>query len=820
MSMENYRTIFRLSLSVFVAAIVVACGSIAPAPPPAEPEPTTETSQSRPAPATVGDQSAVGGASRAGGEVSGGRTVDEITIQGTEIRQDNGDSSCASCTPAAPSPQPEGQVGTGSVGRHGGKLAKDDDRVLASAQRMLLEDKENTEQEQVRLGVLTASNIPASGKTGQDAAIYSAPDEELWIIAAATGTAGEASTSVEDDAPGTGAMVARLMDPSTEPAAAPTEIPLPLEHSEVRAEIAGYISTVDVTQQFHNPFSQKIEAVYFFPLPEKAAVNEFVMTIGERKIRGILREREEAEKIYAEARAQGYRASLMTQHRPNVFSQKVANIEPGNRIDVNVKYFHTLSYRDGWYEFVFPTVVGPRYNPPGHADPIHAWSTDSPAKQPASGSAIRYLRPEQRSGHDINISVDIDAGVNIAQMHASHEIVKTATGPTSTRVTLASQSTIPNKDFVLAFQVAGERIASQMLTYKNPDTGEGYFTLMVYPPAELRGLQRQSMEMVFVIDCSGSMSGKPLSQAKAAILSGLDHLEPGDTFQVIRFSDQASQFGNRPVAANANNLAAAKKYVRRLGANGGTQMIRGLRQALDFAHDPSRFRVVTFLTDGYIGNDREILGEVRKRVGDARIFSFGVGSSVNRFLLERMASEGRGAAAFLGLQDSATDIMDLYFERISHPAMTHLQMDWKGMQVSETYPARLPDLFVGRPAVITGKYTGEAGSVGIHGRAGQQELSLQVESKAQASGSHQAIPMVWARRKIADLADRQNLSENPAELAQVIRETALRYQLMSHYTSFIAVDSTYQTAGNHGTTVHQALPVPEGVRYDTTVGSP
>ena len=832
MSLEKYRTLFRITLTLLVAAVVVACGS-AMQTQTRDPEPSTETRRSevgkrQPAPApTAGEDQAASGAGEGSSAADGG--LQETTVTGAVIARDEREEPCSTCARIVASSQPPPAepatvAGQSSVGRHGGEFDKENAAFAAgtagAGNEALLRSQVNLLADFSQ--ATPASNTPAGAQTERHPTFRAAPDEELWIIATAPATApaGEASPSAEDDSPGTGAMVARLMEPSTDPSVAPTEIPLPLEHSEVRADIAGYISTVDVTQQFHNPFGEKIEAVYFFPLPEKSAVNEFVMTIGERKIRGILREREEAQRIYAEARSQGYRASLMTQHRPNVFEQKVANIEPGNRIDVNVRYFHTLTYRDGWYEFVFPTVVGPRYNPPGHKDPLHAWSTDAPEKQPAYGSAIRYLRPDQRSGHDISISVDIDPGVSIAQMDASHEIVKTKTGPTSTRVTLASQSTIPNKDFVLAFQVAGERIASQMLTYKDPDSGEGYFTLMVYPPAELRGLQRQSMEMVFVVDCSGSMSGKPLDQAKAAILSGLNHLEPGDTFQVVRFSDRASQFGTKPVAANANNVAAAKEHVRGLSANGGTQMIRGLRNALDFPHDPSRFRVVTFLTDGYIGNDREIIGEVRKRLGDSRIFSFGVGSSVNRLLLERMASEGRGAAAFLGLDDSAKDIMDLYFERISHPAMTHLQLDLRGMQVSETYPSQLPDLFVGRPAVVTGRFKGEAREIGIVGRAGQQELAITLSPQTEASQSHQAIPMVWARRKIADLTDQQNLDPHSAELAQTIRETALEYQLMSHYTSFVAVDASYQTAGAHGTTVHQALPVPEGTRYDTTVGSP
>ena len=334
----------------------------------------------------------------------------------------------------------------------------------------------------------------------------SAVEEELWIIARPTAVE---DLDNEDVSPGSGAMVAHF--PADEEAVTPREIPLPLKRTAVEAVIDGYISSVDVTQQFHNPFSEKIEAVYLFPLPEKSAVSEFVMTIGERRIRGILREKQEAEAIYAEARSQGLQASLLVQHRPNIFEQKVANIEPGKAIDVNVRYFHTLAYNDGWYSFVFPTVVGPRYNPPGSADPI------VPVPRGTHGepeTSIQYLRPDERSAHDLSINVRINAGVDIEAVRSTHEIKTLDDSAESKFIELANRSTIPNRDFVLDFQVAGDMIKSNLVTWTNPDTQQGYFTLMMYPPAEIESLERRPMEMVFVLDASGSMSGTPIEQAK------------------------------------------------------------------------------------------------------------------------------------------------------------------------------------------------------------------------------------------------------------------------------------------------------------------
>lgn len=638
-----------------------------------------------------------------------------------------------------------------------------------------------------------------AARTARDASVLSriSPGEELWIISQPPAEAG-AKPAVAEDALGSGVMIARVSPTGVGedidlPAPPTREIPLPLKHTDVDAHVQGYVGTVDVTQQFENPYDEKIEAVYMFPLPEKAAVSEFVMTIGDRHIRGILREKHEAEQVYRQARAQGYQASLLTQHRPNVFEQKVANIEPGREIDVAIRYYETLAYRDGWYSFVFPTVVGPRYNPPGAADPVLAVPQSDHA--PIPGTAVRYLTPGTRSAHDLSIAVELDPGVAIEEVESSHEITQTRLAGGSVRVALADGAALPNRDFRLDFRVAGDTIKSNLLTYVDAESGQGYFTLMMYPPAGLERLERQPLELVFVLDCSGSMSGAPIEQAKAAVLAALDRLEPGDTFQIIRFSESASQFGPEPVPATAENIRAARAYVGRLAGAGGTRMIEGIRAALDFPHDDARLRFVTFLTDGFIGNEAEILGALDARLGASRIFSFGVGSAPNRYLLERMAAMGRGAVAYLSLRDSGRVVMDAFFDRIAHPAMIDVAVDWGGMRVADVYPRRLPDLFVGRPVVVTGRFKGKPQALRLTGRAGPQpiEVDLAVEPGAP---DYAFLPNLWARLRIADLNDRLVAEPDSAGLlAQQIRETALAYQLMSAYTSFVAVDASRVTGG-------------------------
>jgi Ca-activated chloride channel family protein len=340
----------------------------------------------------------------------------------------------------------------------------------------------------------------------------------------------------------------------------------------------------------------------------------------------------------------------------------------------------------------------------------------------------------------------------------------------------------------------------------------------VYPPAAPTTLRRQRVEMVFVVDTSGSMTGEPLWQARAAINAALDRLERGDTFQILNFSSSVQQFASRPLAATSDNIERARDYVRRLGADGGTEMLSGIRAALGFPRDAERTRYVTFLTDGYIGNEAEILGEVQRTIGATRIFSFGVGNSVNRYLLDGLATEGRGAAAYLGLQDSASAVMEYYFDRISRPALTDVAVDWGALAATDVYPARLPDLVAGRPIIVTGKFTGRPGDIRVRGRLGSEPVSLDV---GVAGDSQQpALRSLWARLRIEDLARRQNWAGDASgEFARAIRATALEHGLMSAYTSFVAVDASERTAGERGTTVHQGVPVPDGVRYETTVNA-
>ena len=641
-------------------------------------------------------------------------------------------------------------------------------------------------------------------------------EEELWVIAKPDGPPAAAEIAGQP-MPGSGTLVA--MPPGGSGGAGGQQlVPVPLKHTDVKAGIAGHVATVDVKQQFHNPYDGKIEAVYVFPLPANAAVNEFVMTVGQRKIRGIVREREEARRIYEQARGAGHVASLLAQERPNVFTQKVANIEPGKAIDIDVRYFHTLGYSDGWYEFVFPMVVGPRFNPPGATAGVGSVGHGHPGAsgQPAE---VQYLRPEERSGHDVALVVNLNAGVEVEQIDSrNHKVHVERSGKARATVALDKSDSLPNRDFVLRYKVAGDRTKSGLIAQKD-EKGQGYFTLMLVPPENLGSLPPRPLEMVFTLDVSGSMNGAPLNQSKAAMRYALTHMGPQDTFQIVQFAGHAVRMAPHPVPATPQNVRAALAYMEQTQAGGGTMMLDGIRASLELPHDESRLRFVSFLTDGYIGDEAQVLNAVRASLGPARVFSFGVGSAPNRYLLDALAKHGRGAVAYLGLNDDGSEVMARFYDRIRRPALTDIEIDWGGMQVSEVFPRQVPDLLVGRPVVLTGKFSGDTrpGKIRIRGRVGDEVQVVELPVRLDADNvERKALPAVWARMKIADLADEAALAGGPDVAAQV-RQVALEYGLMSSFTSFVAVDSATRTAGTFGTTVGVPVPVPAGVRYDTAV---
>lgn len=605
----------------------------------------------------------------------------------------------------------------------------------------------------------------------------------------------------------------------------------PLKHTAVRVEITGFLSRVTVTQEFENTFKEKIEAVYTFPLPPAAAVDDMTMLVGDRTVRGRIMRREQARGVYEAARAGGQVASLLDQERPNVFTQSVANIMPGEKVIVTISYVERLKYEDGLYEFSFPMVVGPRYIP-GTATETQSGGVggdrvaDTNRVPDASHITPPVAAPGARAGHDISLEVTLDAGVPLGNLKSTtHEVDIEKIGVTGARVRLKNRAEIPNKDFVLRYTTAGRKIEDAILTHRASEDGRGgYFTLILQPPERVAVEDVTPKELIFVLDTSGSMEGFPIEKAKEAMKYALDGLYPQDTFNLITFAGDTHILFSRPVPATRENLARAQKFLAAREGSGGTEMMKAIRAALDPSDAQSHIRIVCFMTDGYVGDDMEIIGEVRKHQ-NARVFSFGIGSSVNRFLLDKMAEDGRGEVEYVSLNDDGSAAAKRFHERIRNPLLTDISIDWAGLPVADVYPKRIPDLFSAKPVILTGRYTGGGKGVvrlrgRISGNAFEREIFIELPESELA---HDVLATLWARTRIDDLmsedmAALQRGHQTRPDLTETITQLGIEYRLMTQFTSFVAVEEMTVTDGGQPRRIEVPVEMPEGVNLNAALG--
>lgn len=597
---------------------------------------------------------------------------------------------------------------------------------------------------------------------------------------------------------------------------------LPLKHTSVRAEISGFVAKVNVTQIFTNPSKNPIEAVYVFPLPENSAVNKMLLKVGKRVIKGKIKKREEAKQIYEDAKAQGKTAALLDQERPNIFTQSVANIPPGKKILVTLTYIQDMSYDNSVYKFVFPMVVGPRFIP-GNAKGRTGtgWADDTDRVTDASRITPPVLRPNERSGHDIAITVKLDAGIKLKNIHSpSHKITVSKQDSSKAEIALDTADSIPNKDFILTYKPAGDAVQAAVLAHK---TGkDGYLTLMIQPKAKLPLSGITPKELVIAIDVSGSMGGFPLDTAKRTALKCLDGMNPNDTFQIMTFASGNKLHFASPLKNTSENISRAKSVINTLRGGGGTRMLEAIQKALEFPKDSERLRIVLFMTDGLIGNEREILALLRRN--DSRVFPLGVGSSPNRYLLEEMAVLGRGTVQYVRnnmKSEKLEKLMEDFHERIAKPCITDLSVDWKGLDILDATPALMPDLFAGQPVFMHARYR-EAGQAGvvlkgkIRGKPWQMKLDVKLPEKEK---KHKAMGPLWARTRIKDFSRKMYKHGRNNDLKDDITRLALKHQLVSEYTSFVAVDDSGPTVKGKSMTVPVAVRLPHGTQYAGFFGS-
>lgn len=590
-----------------------------------------------------------------------------------------------------------------------------------------------------------------------------------------------------------------------------------LDKTDVNAQITGNLSRVTVEQTFTNPFDRPLEAVYVFPLPDSAAVDDMEIRIGDRVIKGDLKTRDEAKEIYERARQEGRTAGLLEQERDNIFTQSIANIKPGESIQVTIRYTESLKFEGGNYEFVFPMVVGPRYipgNPTGNG-------TNTDQVPDASRINPPVLPPGMRSGNDISLRLSIDAGVPLEDVRStSHKLEFTGKGRT-TFVQLAPADSIPNKDFILRYRVSGKATQATVLT-QGDDRG-GFFGLYLIPAIDYPKQAIVPKDVVFLMDTSGSQQGQPLAKSKELMRRFINGLNPNDTFTIIDFANAATRLSDRPLANTAANRQRALGYIEALQANGGTNLQAGIDEVLRFpAAGAGRLRSVVLITDGYIGNDREVIASVQRNLKPGnRLFSFGVGSSVNRFLLDRLAEVGRGTMQVVR-QDEVTDQpVEKFFTQIANPVLTNVRVRWEGSGAApEIYPGAAPDLFSAQPLVLFGRKPDRAaGTLIVTGTAAGNKPFEQRFAIDFAQGDRPAIPQLWARHRIKDLMNQLYGNEVKSLIDRVI-ETSLAYRVLSQYTAFVAVSEEVRVNPD-GSSQRVTVPVelPEGTSYEGFFGA-
>jgi Ca-activated chloride channel family protein len=630
-----------------------------------------------------------------------------------------------------------------------------------------------------------------------------------------TATAQATQLELQRDTPGS----LQVLDPTGRPIAV-----CPLKHTDVKVEISGFLSRVNVTQEFENPFKEKIEAVYVFPLPANAAVDDMTMIVGTRTVRGRILRREEAEAVYDAAKSNGQVASLLNQERPNIFTQSVANILPGEKVKITISYVETLKYEAGSYEFSFPLVVGPRYMSGAATGRKGSGTSPDTTKVPDASRISPPLVPEgMRTGNDVSIDITLDAGVPIDDIKGkSHEVELDRTSAHSAHVRLKSGAMIPNKDFVLSYDVAGKTIQDALLAHRS-DQG-GYFTLILQPPDRVTVEDVTPKELVFVLDTSGSMNGFPIEKAKETMNLALAGLYPADTFNLITFAGDTKILFPSPVAATPANLKKAQAFLAVSSGSGGTEMMQAIKAALDPSDAEDHVRIVCFMTDGYVGNEMEIISEVQKHP-NARVFGFGIGSSVNRFLLDKMSEHGRGEVEYVALNDDGSAAARRFHERVRNPLLTDISVDWNGLPVSDVYPQRIPDLFGARPVVLTGRYVGGGrGIIRLKGKMAGRDFVREIAvDLPEAEAQHKVLASLWARQRIDDLMGQDYNGAQQGKLKPELQETitglGLEYGLMTQFTSFVAVEEMIVTDGGQPRRIEVPVEAPEGVNREAVNGS-
>lgn len=570
---------------------------------------------------------------------------------------------------------------------------------------------------------------------------------------------------------------------------------LPLRDTRVAAVINGVLATVSVTQEYANTGQTPLNLRYVFPASTRAAVQSMTMTVGERVVAARIQKREEARQEFDQARAQGKSASLLEEERPNVFTMNLANVMPGDTVRIELVYSEILVPEEGTYSFVYPTVVGPRYAGQGGGAAQATWITSPylPEKTPYPGSFA--------------VKVELSAGMPVQEAgSATHELDIKWQDQTLLTAALAKPEDFGgNRDFIFHYRLAGKQVESGLLLYEGPE--ENFFLLMTEPPTRPAMTEILPREYIFVVDVSGSMYGFPLDTAKTLMHDLIGGLRETDCFNLVLFSGAARVLAPASLPATGANTERALAFLDAERGGGGTELPEALRSALALPRDPDRARTLVVVTDGFIGAEKEACEVVTAQLGQSNVFTFGIGSSVNRHLVESLARAGQGEPFVVTRADEAADAAARFRQYVQAPLLSGVRITAEGFDMYDLEPQAVADLFAGRPLVVSGKWRGRPeGRIHVSGKAvaGPYEKVLEVgDFRPQAR--HESLARLWAGGRVARLLDRDTPEDKEA-----ITQLGLRYGLLTPYTSFVAVLEEVRNRGE-ARDVEQPLPLPQGV---------
>jgi Ca-activated chloride channel family protein len=573
----------------------------------------------------------------------------------------------------------------------------------------------------------------------------------------------------------------------------------PLKETDVNVDISGVIADVRITQKYSNDGTRPIHARYIFPASTRAAVHGMTMTIGEQTIKAEIKERQAAQEEFDQAKKEGKNTSLLKQQRPNVFSMSVANIMPGDSITIDLHYTEMLVPTDGTYQFVYPTVVGPRYsNQPEAGAP----ETDKWIENP-------YLSQEKKPLAKFDIGVTLSTPIALQEIVCpSHEVDIFWENESVAAVGLIDPENFSgDRDFILNFRLAGKIIQSGLMLFEGEN--ENFFLLMVQPPQRVQRADIPPREYVFVVDVSGSMSGFPINTAKKLLKDLIGSLNKDDKFNVILFAGGSRVMASSSVPANAQNIRRAIRIIEREQGGGGTELLDAMQKGFSLPRDETYSRTMIVVTDGYIGAESEVFEEIQSNLNRTNVFSFGIGSGVNRYLIEGMAKAGLGEPFVVTKPQEASAAARKFRHYIQSPVLTNINVNYSGFETYDVEPAGIPDLFARRPIVVFGKWRGALrGTIELTGTNGNGEYTDVFDiSETRPLETNAALRYLWARTRIARLSDFNFNAEN-AEHEAEITSLGLTYNLLTAYTSFIAVNDVIVNPQDSGEEVVQPLPLP------------